>query len=486
MKKTKILLTAAEAAPFAVLGDLAEVAGTLPFYLQDLGADVRVVVPYYKTVRENPAFKPTHLTDLEFEFNGDTVKATVLEYQYQGLTFYFIEKEEFFFRDGFYQYKTTDHKYRDYEDNLHRFAFFSKAALELIPQTGFIPEVVHCYAWHTALIPVYLKSVYADREPYNRIRTLFTIPNIAFQGLFPGQIFPVTGLPDNLFAPDALEYYGMINLLKGGLLYADALNTVSRQYAREIQTPQFGYGLEGVIQQRRHDITGITDGIDYENWDPAKDPYTWGIHFDRDSLQKKRQIKERLLDHFNLDPDLDRPLLIYLSRLEAHKGMGLLEECREELLQRDTSMIILGTGNQRYIEFLNRLQSIFPDRISYSAETKDTALLHRLIAGADILLMPSEFEPCGLHQQLALRYGTVPLVHSTGGLADTVSDNYNGFVFHDYNGRELLHTMERTLEAYHNKAKWKAIQKNGMDQDWSWANSAKKYYEIYLDLIESE
>lgn len=482
MAQIKILLTAAEAAPFAVLGDLAEVAGTLPFYLQDLDVEVRVVIPYYKTIRENPAFTPVHLTTLKFDFNGSPESANLLEYRFQGVTFYFIDKEQFFFRDGFYQYQTDENKFQDYEDNLHRFAFFSRAALELIPAVEFVPDVIHCYAWHTALIPIYLKSLYAENPLFQKIRSLFTIPNMAFQGLFPGEQFPVTGLPGNYFSPDALEYYGMINLLKGGLLYADALNTVSRQYAREIQSSQFGYGLEGVVQQRRHDLTGITDGIDYENWDPGKDPYTWNINYDRDSLHRKREIKQKLLDHFHLNPDPERPLLVYLSRLEAHKGMGLLEECREELLERDTSLIVLGTGNQRYIDFIARLQSIYPDRINYSNDVKDIALLHRLIAGADILLMPSEFEPCGLYQQLALRYGTVPLVHNTGGLADTVSDNYNGFVFQEYNVRELLHTLERALTAYKNKPKWKAIQQNGMDQDWSWATSAKKYFEIYNSL----
>lgn len=484
MPQTKILMVAAEAAPFALTGDLGQVTGSLPFYLREIGADVRIIMPYYACAAAMPRIGFRNLGVLPYFSQSGARPARVKKAVYHGQDYYFIAQDSLFKRDGIYQFRAPDGNFHDFPDNLTRFSFFSRAVLESLPVIDFYPDVIHCFSWHSALLPIYLRVLYGQRPQYARIRTLLTMLNLAFQGLFPADQYPVTGLPPALFTPENLEYYGMINILKGGILFSDALNTVSERYAKEIQTEQFGCGLEGVLRLRRDVLSGIMNGVDYKLWDPENDAHTYGISFNRDNLENKLLIKKRLLESLSLDSSKpERPLLIFTSRLEAQKGVGLIELIRDQLLEMDISLCVLSTGSRHYSELFRRMVEKRPDRIAFSEDIRDASLLHRVIAGGDIILIPSEYEPSGIYQQLALRYGTVPLVHKTGGLADTIMDEKNGFVFWNYTAPDFLATIKRAVDAYGDRDRWQVLQQGCMAEDWSWSNSARKYLTIYRKLL---
>ena len=396
--------------------------------------------------------------------------------------FYFIERDDLYGRDGFYQYRTEDGTQQDYEDNLYRFAFFSRAVLESFAVTGFQPDILHCNSWHTALIPVYLRVHYATSPLHNKIRTLLTIPNMAFQGLFPAHQFATTGLPWETFNTNSLEYYGMINLLKGGILFSDRLNTVSESYATAIKSSNAGCGLEGVLATRSDALCGIMDGIDYVTWDPSADKNLYDVKYSPKNTDRKKTIRARLFDELDLDDHPGRALLVITSRLEAQKGMNLLENAREQMMERNVALVIVSTGMRRYTEISRRMTELFPGRVAFAEETGNTQLVHRAIAAADIILLPSEYEPCGLWQFVAMRYGTLPLAHKTGGLADSIADEVNGFLFEEYREQAFIAALDRALSAFGDKSRWLALQQTAMKQDWSWSNSARHYKKIYAEL----
>ena len=295
-----------------------------------------------------------------------------------------------------------------FNDNLERFSFFSRAVLESVQQTGFIPHIIHCFSWHTALIPAYLKIFYKKTPPYNKIHTLFTLPNIAFQGLFPGEKFHRTGLPPHFFSTEFYEYYGMINLLKGGLLFSDRISTISQQYAKDIQNEKQGHGLEGVIRNRSEDITGIINGIEYSEWDPEKDKNNYGFKFSVDKPDNKQEIKKRLLKEAGIPAErADKPLLVFTSRLDTQKGLGLIEELKDNIRSLDVNLILCGEGSRRYLDMFHRMADLNPDWLSIFSNGFDNRVLHKVIAGGDILLMPSEYEPDGFFSA-----GRSPLRHN--------------------------------------------------------------------------
>jgi len=482
MEGIRVLMAAAEAAPFAVLGELAQIMGSLPYYLKNLGCNVRVILPYYPSVAEASPVIPLPIGEVRFTLNGNEERAIIRGTERHGVLFYFVERDDLYGREGLYQYRTEDGTMQDYDDNLYRFAFFSRAVLESCTVTGFYPQVIHCNSWHTALVPVYLRTIYERSATLGCASTLLTIPNMAFQGLFPSAQFATTGLPWEVFNTNGLEYYGMINLLKGGILFADRLNTVSESYANSIRTTNAGCGLEGVLSSRGDALSGIMDGIDYTVWDPATDPWLGDLRYTGDALERKLLLRAALLEKLGLECRPGMALLVCASRLEPQKGMSLFESTREALMDRNVSLVIASTGTRRYTELARRMVELFPGRVAFSEENGASPLVHEAIGAADIILLPSEYEPCGLWQFVALRYGTLPLARRTGGLADSIVDGETGFLFDEYRDSAFLSALDRALDAFARHEVWTQMQRDAMRQDWSWTHSARQYIDIYQEL----
>lgn len=475
----KVLYVSSEVAPFAKTGGLADVAGALPKYIQALGHDVRVVMPKYRQVEESGAdLKKTGIT-VYCNIVERTVSAGVVESRLgESVPIYFIEQDRYFDREGLYGTSVGD-----YEDNAERFIFFCKSVVALCEEMGWQPDILHCNDWQTGLIPAYLSVLYRDSEFWGRVATVFTIHNLAYQGQFWHLDLPMTGLPWDVFTPEGLEFYGKINLLKAGIVFSHVINTVSKRYAQEIQTPEMGCGLDGVLRARAADLYGVLNGVDYSVWSPEVDeliPARYSIN----DLSGKRVCKEALLRAFDIEVDLQRPLIGMVGRLVAQKGFDILAEVIDEILGSNVSFVLLGTGDERYETMFRDLPKRFPGRAGVKIGF-DNPLAHLIEAGSDMFLMPSRYEPCGLNQMYSLRYGTVPIVRATGGLDDTIEDfdeannTGNGFKFEPYTGDALLACVRRALETYGDADAWGGIVKRGMAADFSWDRSAREYVELY-------
>lgn len=453
----KILQVASEVVPFAKTGGLADVAGALPLALEELGQEVIVALPGYKTIqaRKIQKFKE----DISYTQIGKKIKV------------YFIENDKYFDRDGLYQDKSGD-----YKDNLERFAYFCKRVLGLLKEIDFAPEIIHLHDWQSALIPVYLKRSFSNNTFYKNIKTVLTIHNIGYQGLFPKEQFPKLGLDWTLFNPDGLEFYGQINILKGGMKFCDMINTVSPTYSQEIQTKEFGFGLEGVLKNRQNSVFGILNGLDYSIWNPQTDEFIAQNYSSKD-LKEKYKNKRDLQKLCELPLKNDIPLLGIVSRLAQQKGFDILAEAMEDICKMQLQLVILGTGDLKYHSLLNDMAKKYPQVLRVYLKFDD-ALAHKIYSGSDIFLMPSRYEPCGLGQMISLRYGTIPLVFKTGGLADTVTAD-NGFVFEHYSHEELLKTIKQAVELFAQPKKWLGLMQRAMQYNFSWEESAKKYLELY-------
>lgn len=468
-----------EAVPFAKTGGLADVAGALPKALKNAGADVILVIPKYRTVDEAKfKLKETGIT-IKVPIAGGFKKGTVLKGKLEGnIPVYFIRNDNYYDREALYG--TPD---GDYPDNAERFIFFSRAVLELCKAIDFKADVVHCNDWQTALIPVYMKTLYRDDPFFSKTASVLTVHNLGYQGLFWHFDMHLTGLGWDLFTPEGIEFFGKINLLKGGLVFSDIITTVSKGYSREIQTEELGHGLEGVIGQRKNALYGIINGIDYDEWDPAKDSCL-AANYTSEDTKGKAICKAELQQLYALPVKKDVPLIAMISRLAGQKGFDLVEGAVDELMAMDIQMVFLGTGDRKYQELLEEIASRYPKkagvRIGY-----DVALAHKIEAGADIFLMPSRYEPCGLNQLYSLRYGTIPVVRATGGLDDTIKNfnpktgNGNGFKFKDYSSEALLRGVNKAVELYRDKRKWKKVMQNAMACDFSWERSAEEYMKAY-------
>jgi starch synthase len=480
----KILFVASEAVPFAKTGGLADVAGALPVELAQLGHDVRLVMPRYGSLEGRPALQ--EWARLDVPTATGVIPAIVEEGRLPGspVPVLMVRYDPFFDRPGLYQ---SDGK--DYPDNLERFAFFCRAVMELLPRlrerASWRPDLLHAHDWQTALAVVYPRSLYAGHPDIAGLRTLFTVHNLGYQGLFPGSDYWKTGLGPELFTPGTLEFYGKVNLLKGGLLFADYLNTVSVTYSQEIQTPEFGNGLEGVLAMRRDRLAGVVNGIDTGLWDPATDPHL-AHHYSVSDLTGKKACKTALQRELKL-PVRKVPLLAIVSRLTGQKGLDLVAEIIPELMVLDLQLVLLGTGDPEYEARFRSLQERYPDKLGLRIGF-DEGLAHRMEAGADLFLMPSRYEPCGLNQQYSLRYGTVPVVRKTGGLADTVvpytpltirEGRATGFMFHEPTAEALLCTVLLALRVFKDKAQWASLIQAGMATDVSWRKSARLYSDLY-------
>jgi starch synthase len=484
-KPLRVLFATPEAVPFAKTGGLADVAGVLPKYLQPLGCNLKLIMPYYRMVKNRGLPIRSIGEELEVTIGGETLKVDLYQADLdQEIPIYFIGREEFYDRE--YLYGTPK---GDYFDNAERFIFFSKAALLLCRHLGFSPDIIHHHEWQTGLIPAYLRSIYREDPLFSHTATVFTIHNIAYQGLFKKEKFWLTDLPQEMYNPEGIEFWERINLMKAGIVFADVINTVSQRYSEEIQTPEFGYGLEGILRKRKEDLYGILNGVDYKEWNPSQDPHLVAP-YDLKDLSKKRACKKDLLKEFHLPPSLERaPLLGTISRLADQKGFDLLADILDDLFTLDIGFVLLGTGEQKYHDLFQQVARKYPQkagiRIAY-----DDRLAHKIEAGADFFLMPSKYEPCGLNQIYSLKYGTIPIVRATGGLDDTIV-NYdpatgkgNGFKFSRYDAKEFLNQIKVAISFYDQQKHWKQLLQNAMTADFSWQRSAEAYLQLYRKALK--
>ncbi|MFA5063394.1 MAG: glycogen synthase GlgA [Candidatus Omnitrophota bacterium] len=455
----KIVMCASEVVPFAKTGGLADVAGALPLALEKEGQEVIIIMPRYKEIDAA-------------KFNLKPAKPGILSGTTgKKIKVYFIENEGYFNRNGLYGDKNGDHP-----DNLERFSFYCRKALDLLKDIDFKPDIIHCHDWQSSLIPVFLKTIYAKDAFYRKIHTVLTIHNIGYQGLFPKDEFPKLGLDWNLFNMEGLEFYGKVNILKGGMVFADAINTVSPTYAKEIQTKEFGFGLEGVLNKRKDSVFGILNGLDYDIWNPEADKFIAKNFSSSDSCGKGKD-KEDLEALCKLPLKKDVPLFGIVSRLAEQKGFDILAEGIDDICKMGIQMVILGTGDQKYHDVMQGMVAKYPKVISLNLKFDDV-LAHKIYAGSDIFLMPSRYEPCGLGQLISLRYGTIPLVFKTGGLADTVN-SANGFIFDSYSKADLAKTIKKSIAAFKKKTSWSKLMYKAMKCNFSWEASAKKYLDLY-------
>jgi starch synthase len=469
---SKILMVTSEATPFAKTGGLADVVGSLSPALRARGEDVAVFLPRYRAISLDGLTRV--YDDLPIWLGPLCYSASLYQGEDRGVPYYFLDCPPLFDRDGLYGDAVGD-----YPDSHLRFAAFSRAALDLVRRI-FRPQIIHCHDWQAALVPIYIRTLFAGDPTFFGLKTVLSIHNLGYQGLFDGAILPDIGLDPSLFRPDSLEFFGRVNLLKGGLLYSDALTTVSRKYAQEIRTPKLGFGLEGVLSDRADALTGILNGVDYSQWDPRTDPFI-AARYSPDNLEGKRECKADLLDAFSLSREnLGRPLLGIVSRLVGQKGFDLIEQVAASLLDEDLCLVALGTGDPRYERFFTDLAALHPEKVGVRI-AYDEPLAHKVEAGADIFLMPSQYEPSGLNQMFSLRYGTVPVVRATGGLDDTI-DAETGFKFEDYTGEALLEALRAALAAYGDPETWTAMMLAGMRRDFSWQASAAEYSALYRRL----
>lgn len=455
----KIAMCAAEVVPFAKTGGLADVCGALPLALEEQNQEVIIIMPRYKAIQDSK-FTITRLKDdISYSVIGKNIKV------------YFIENDKYFFRDSLY----VD-KFGDYKDNLERFSYFCKRALSLLKEINYKADVIHIHDWQASLVPVYLKNLYKSDAFYQDMRTILTIHNIGYQGLFPKEEFPKLGLAWSLFGIEGLEFYGKINFLKAGMEFSDIINTVSPTYSKEIQTKEFGFGLEGVLGKRRNSLFGILNGLDYNIWNPQTDKFI-AKNFSVKDITNKSKDKEDLQKFCKLPVKKNIPLLGMVSRLVQHKGFDILSVGIEKICKMDLQIVILGTGDLKYHQFLTKIMKKYPKVISLHLKFDDP-LAHKIYAGSDIFLMPSQYEPCGLGQLISLRYGTIPLVFKTGGLADTVNKD-NGFVFDKYSKEELIKTINAAIKAFQDKLAWNQLVQRALECDFSWGKSAKQYIKLY-------
>jgi len=482
VKGIKIWFASSEVAPFAKTGGLADVAGSLPKALKKLGADVRVVLPKYRQIPQEYVERMTFLGHTTVDLTWRKQYCGVFSLEHEGVTFYFLDNEYYFFRDWYY----------GMGDDGERFAFFSKAILEVLPLIGFKPDIIHLNDWQTGLVSVLLDAHYRDyRENgfYKKIHTVFTIHNLKYQGVFPKQMMnEVIGLDWKYFHPDGVEFYDHINFMKAGLAYSTVLTTVSKTYAEEIKYDFFGENLQGLIRKRASDLYGIVNGIDYERNNPETDGRLYRT-YSVNHLEGKYENKRRLQEDLGLEVKADTPVIGIISRLIDQKGFDLIAYMMPELMEMDIQLVVLGTGDRRYEDLFRWAQSQYPRRVSANI-CYDSVLAQRIYAGSDMFLMPSLYEPCGLSQLFSMRYGTVPIVRETGGLKDTVVP-YNrytgegtGFTFANYNAHEMKDAVARAIQVYRDKEKWSKLVKACMSQDFSWDHSAREYMQLYRMILE--
>lgn len=472
----KIVIATSEAVPFAKTGGLADVTGSLLKEYLRLGKEAHLFLPLYRTIRKRFTIKDTGLR-INIPLGERIINSGIFTTD----NVFFIECNEFFDRDELY-----GTPFGDFPDNAERFIFFSKAILEALMALGIRPDIIHCNDWQTGLIPLYLKSIY-NNDFFRNTATVMTIHNMGYQGIFDASQFFLTGLGWEWFNMEGIEFYGKINLLKAGLISADIITTVSKRHAEEILSPEYGHGLDGVLKKRVKDLRGVLNGIDIDEWNPATDRFI-PERFTPEALKGKIRCKEELLKECGLYIDKEAPLISFIGRMSRQKGIDILSESAERIVSLGAGLIILGKGDVEFENIASSLRDRYKGRI-YSRIGYDEVFAHKVYAGSDIFLMPSRYEPCGLGQMIAMRYGTLPVARSTGGIADTVedydpiTDNGTGFLFDDYSSLALICCIRLAISSFGCKPRWDNLMKRAMQKDFSWRRSAMEYLDIYEGLL---
>ncbi|MCL4455833.1 MAG: glycogen synthase [Nitrospirae bacterium] len=491
----KVAIVTSEAVPFSKTGGLADVAGTLFKEYTNMGIDALLFVPLYKKTKEQFA-DDIQYTGIEIDIHiGKAFRKcrvftldSVSVYRRIGVserkshtdtptrrhpgTIFFIGNDEFFDRDDLY-----GTPYGDYPDNDQRFIFFCRGVLEVCKRLDIRPDIMHCNDWQTGLIPIYLKTVYRHSPVFAGTKSVITIHNLGYQGIFPAQTMEITGLGWELFNMEGVEFYGDINFLKAGIVGADFITTVSKTYAKEILTPESGFGLDGILRKRTANLVGILNGIDYKEWNPADDKFLPYV-YNKLKLSGKLQCKAELMKKCSFRGDIDTPLLSFIGRIASQKGIDILTDAIPQMIASEVNIVIIGRGEAHYLTLLASMKNRFPDAFFLHSEF-DEAVAHLAYAGADIFLMPSLYEPCGLGQMIAMRYGTIPVARKTGGLSDTIEDRLSGFLFDEYSAGAFMEGIHRALSRYADKKLWQRMVKNTMNKDFSWRKSAAMYLDLY-------
>ena len=472
----KVLFASSEAYPFAMSGGLADVAGALPKALRKRFVGCRIILPLYGTISEELRNKMTFVCSVTVPVSWRRQYCGVFEAHQDGVIYYFIDNQFYFKRDSLY----------GHYDDAERFAFFSRAVLEVLPHIDFKPDIIHCNDWQTALIPVYLDAFYKGAEFYKDIKTVFTIHNIQYQGQYGGEILgDVLGLPEE--RRGIVEYGDCINFMKGAIQCADKVTTVSPTYANEILSPYYSHGLDGILKQFTYKTTGIVNGIDVDVYNPETDKLIYK-NFSVEDISGKAVNKASLQKELGLPQNPDTPLIGIVTRLVKHKGIDLVKCVFEEIINQDVQFAILGSGEWEFETFFYEMSKKYPEKVGLKLGFNPT-LAHRIYAGADMFLMPSQSEPCGLAQMVALRYGTIPIVRETGGLNDTIKDSHdgfgNGFTFKNYNAHDMKYTVMRALEGYKHKDGWSILRERAMKCDNSWKTSANAYLGLYKEIVQN-
>src|SRR5579863_9965991 len=476
----RILFVASEGLPFSKTGGLADVVEALPKSLVEAGHEVAVVLPRYRGTKATTVVVPSMTIPdgrgLRFPAISD---GTILA----GVRYYFVDDPEYFDREQLYGVKGVD-----YPDNALRFGEFCRAAIE-IAKNVWPADVIHCHDWQTALVPVLLRTSYGDDPAVKDIPVVFTIHNMGYHGLFPKDAMDRAGIPPPVFSPAGMEFFGSVNFLKGGLVYSDFLTTVSKRYAQEIQTPEFGWGLDGVVRNRADRLVGILNGVDYSTWSPDKDKLI-PMKYSAKDMSGKQVCKQALLELYGIAPEYsNRPVIGIVSRFADQKGFDLIAEKAYELMKEDLTLVVLGSGERKYEELFQAMANTFPGRVGVKV-AYDNEIAHKIEAGADMFLMPSRYEPCGLNQIYSLKYGTVPIVRATGGLDDTVEPfdlehgTGTGFKFAEYSGAAMMYAIRQALHHCSDERIWRRIQLNGMAKDFSWKGPAAEYAKVYKAALE--
>ncbi len=472
----KVLYVASEALPFMASGGLGDVAGSLPQALRKRLIGCRIVMPMYDGIKQELKDKMTFITSFTVPVAWRRQYCGVFEAKHNGVIYYFIDNQYYFKRDGIY----------GYYDDAERFAFFSRAVLEMIPYIDFKPDIIHCNDWQSALVPVYYSTMYAQAPGYENIKTVFTIHNIQYQGTYGMELIPeVLGIPAE--ATSVVEFGGDVNFMKGAIESANKVTTVSPSYANEILDPWYSHGLDTILNERSWKLSGILNGIDTELYNPETDKDIF-FNYSADDFKAKAKNKQKLQELMGLPQKKDTPLIGMVSRLVSHKGLDLVKGVMEELIQTtDVQFVILGSGDWQYEEFFKEMAARYPEQVAIKLGFIPS-LSKKIYAGTDMFLMPSKSEPCGLSQMIALRYGSIPIVRETGGLRDSIHDSQdgegNGFTFANYNAHEMLYTIRRAVEGYQNKKGWQILVKRAMECDNSWGKSANEYIKLYKALLK--
>jgi starch synthase len=484
-RKIRVLYVSSELAPYAKSGELADVAGALPKYLSAQGIDVSLIIPRYRWPAMNSLGMETFIPEILVPVGAEKVKAAILRSRLDNFTVYFIDNPKYFLREKIYGSSQGD-----YLDNDERFIFFSRAVLEFLLKAKISVDIIHCNNWPTAMIPVFLKTHYAQNSQFKDLATVISLHNVAYQGEFPPETLALTGLNWDYFTPENLSFNGKFNFLKAGVLFSDAIHTVSSSYRRDIQKKKYGFGLDGILKSRRRSFWSIRNGVDYETWNPERDPLI-AASYSPSRQEGKKECKQDLIKEFALSLDLETPLLGIFSYFSRFKGFDLLIEAIDEIARMEMGLAIAGAGDEQYEKLVADLPKKYPGKVGVKLGMTP-ALAHKITAGADMFLIPSFYEPCGLNQFYSFRYGTVPVVRATGGLKETVRPfdaltlKGNGFVFKDYTVRDLTEAVQKALECYRDPILWQKILEAGFQEKFAWESAAQKYIKLYQRALEAK